>query len=204
VQSVVAGGHIQVLPCCHSCPAKSRLNISFNMVMQVLASDGSYVNKADVAVFPVSTRMSGALVYLAPGSMRQLHWHLNIDEWQYVLNGSVEAGVFLRPGSSFDGQLGPGDVGFAPRGSAHYLRNPTTEPAFVVLVFNDGKFTDIELPNFLGTVPSAWTAASLNTSAQVVSSIDYSRAGFALPMPAPSKQRPPRSSAAAPLPVAHR
>jgi oxalate decarboxylase len=179
-----------------------------DMLMQVSATDGSYVNKADVAVFPVSTHMSGALVYLAPGSMRQLHWHLNIDEWQYVINGTVEAGVFLKPGSSYDGQLGPGDVGFAPRGSAHYLRNPTTEPAFVVLVFNDGRFTDIELSNFLGTVPGAWTAASLNTSAEVVSSIDYKRAGFALPLPPPpskQQQRRPRFFAAAgPVRFAHR
>lgn len=24
------------------------------------------------------------------GGMRQLHWHLNFDEWQYVINVSTE------------------------------------------------------------------------------------------------------------------
>lgn len=29
-------------------------------------------------------------VYLHAGGMRQLHWHLNFDEWQYVINVSVQ------------------------------------------------------------------------------------------------------------------
>lgn len=29
---------------------------------------------------------------IAAGGMRQLHWHLNFDEWQYVINVSADAG----------------------------------------------------------------------------------------------------------------
>jgi len=45
---------------------------------------------ADVESFPISKDMSGALVKLHPGGMRQLHWHTNLDEWQFVINGTIQ------------------------------------------------------------------------------------------------------------------
>ena len=45
---------------------------------------------ADQETFAVSEEMSGALVQLRPGGMRQLHWHTNLDEWQYVINGTIQ------------------------------------------------------------------------------------------------------------------
>jgi hypothetical protein len=41
--------------------------IHLSCLLQVANDDGSYINKADVSVFPVSTEMSGALVRIAPG-----------------------------------------------------------------------------------------------------------------------------------------
>ena len=34
--------------------------------------------------------MSGSLVHFKPGALRQMHWHTNEDEWQFVINGTVE------------------------------------------------------------------------------------------------------------------
>ena len=48
---------------------------------------------ADVTGFPISTDMAGALVRLEPGGMRQLHWHTNLDEWQYVINGTIQVSM---------------------------------------------------------------------------------------------------------------
>ena len=53
-------------------------------------SDGGWVIVADEETFPISEAMSGALVMLRPGSMRQLHWHTTLDEWQYVINGTIQ------------------------------------------------------------------------------------------------------------------
>uniref|UniRef100_A0A383W9E2 Cupin type-1 domain-containing protein n=1 Tax=Tetradesmus obliquus TaxID=3088 RepID=A0A383W9E2_TETOB len=146
---------------------------------EVVNADGSYVNMADVTRFPVATDMSGAIVRIAPGGMRQLHWHLNFDEWQFVINGTLEVGVFTEPGQSAGGVLQPGDLGFAPRGSGHYLRNIGQQMAHVVLIFNAGLFTNVDVGNFLGTVPPAYVAASLNISDAAAREIDYSLGGFA-------------------------
>ena len=56
-------------------------------------SEGGWVIVADLTVFPVSADMAGALVRLEPGGMRQLHWHVNLDEWQYVINGTIQVSM---------------------------------------------------------------------------------------------------------------
>ena len=75
-------------------------------------SDGGWVIVADVSDFPVSEDMSGALVKLNAGGMRQLHWHTNLDEWQYVINGTiqvrsyphVQAGLNHQANAGFEGR----------------------------------------------------------------------------------------------------
>lgn len=103
----------------------------------------------------------------------------SIDEWQYVINGTLEVGVFTEPGQSATGILRSGDLGFAPHGSGHYLRNIGQQSAYVVLIFNQGLFTDVEVGNFLGTVPTSYVAASLNISDDAVKAFDLSLGGFA-------------------------
>jgi oxalate decarboxylase len=148
-------------------------------VAQVENGDGSFINMADVKLFPVARDMSGALVKIAAGGMRQMHWHLNFDEWQFLINGTLETGIFLAPEKYVNDVLQPGDVGFAPRGSAHYLRNTGSQAAYVVLIFNAGVFTNIDVSNFLGAVPPSWSAASLNISTEAAQGINYRLGGFA-------------------------
>ena len=35
--------------------------------------------------FPISATMTGALMRIKPGGLRELHWHPNADEWQYYI-----------------------------------------------------------------------------------------------------------------------
>ena len=90
--------------------------------MQV-STEGGSILVAEESVFPVSENMSGAFVRIHPGGIRQMHWHLNFNEWQYVINGTLEGGVYGGPGKVAQGTLAAGDVGYAPRGSGHYLLN---------------------------------------------------------------------------------
>lgn len=47
---------------------------------------GGKVKIIDRKIFPV-TNISAAIVTLKPGAMRELHWHVNSDEWQYYIEG---------------------------------------------------------------------------------------------------------------------
>lgn len=62
--------------------------------------------------------------------------------------------MFTEPAVYEEGYLGPGDAGYAPKGSAHWLKNNSNDTdAYMVLIFNDGVFTNIDLPWFIGNVP---------------------------------------------------
>mgnify|MGYP001806867566 CR=1 FL=1 len=87
--------------------------------------------------------------------------------------------MFLSPGQSARGVMNAGDVGFAPQGSGHYLRNLGKEMAHVVLIFNSGEFTNVDVNNFLGVFPPSWVAASLDISTADAEAIDYDLPGFA-------------------------
>ena len=51
--------------------------------------DGGWAKEATVAEFPVSEKIAGVLMQLAPGGLRELHWHTNAAEWAYVIAGAV-------------------------------------------------------------------------------------------------------------------
>jgi oxalate decarboxylase/phosphoglucose isomerase-like protein (cupin superfamily) len=61
--------------------------------------------------------------------------------------------VFTGPGQHEESLLGPGDIGCAPISSGHYIRNPTQETAFLILMYDDGEFSSIDLPWVIGNVP---------------------------------------------------
>ena len=79
--------------------------------------------------FPISTTMTGTLLNLKRGALRELHWHPNADEWQYVLSGKMRLTVFASHGLAKVVELGAGDIGFAPMGYGHALENVGNGPA---------------------------------------------------------------------------
>lgn len=88
-----------------------------------------------------------------PGSLRQLHWHLEADEWQFGINGTLELYAVTNQGVQLNGTLREGQAGFVPRGAGHYLYNPTSQPAYFAVVFNNAKFSTTTLPGFIGNLP---------------------------------------------------
>jgi oxalate decarboxylase len=112
------------------------------------------VRLASAAEFPISTTMTGALMRLNRGGLRELHWHPNADEWQYVLSGKIRLTVFASHGLATFVELEPGDIGFAPMGYGHALENVGDSPAELILVFNSGEYQEISISTVLATQPS--------------------------------------------------
>ena len=50
--------------------------------------------RVDSTRFPISTTITGVILDLEPGALRELHWHPNADEWQYVIEGDVSVTMF--------------------------------------------------------------------------------------------------------------
>ncbi len=104
--------------------------------------------------FPISATMTGVVLELQPGALRELHWHPNADEWQYVLAGRIRATLFGSRGRYREATLDRGDVGYIPQGYGHSLENVGQDPARILIVFNAGTYETVDLSQFLAGQPA--------------------------------------------------
>ena len=94
--------------------------------------------RVDSTRFPISTTMTGVVLDLEPGALRELHWHPNADEWQYVINGDVSVTMFGSHGRFRTELLHTGDVGYIPQGYGHSIENVGGNPSRILIGFNTG------------------------------------------------------------------
>jgi oxalate decarboxylase len=126
---------------------------------RLLADDPRVNNKGgrlwvvDSTKFPISKTITGAILELDPGALRELHWHPNADEWQYVLEGQISATLFGAQGRYRIETLDKGDVGYIPQGYGHSLENAGDKPARVLIGFNAGIYQDIDLTEWMAANP---------------------------------------------------
>src|SRR5262245_64890399 len=83
--------------------------------------DGGWAKEANVEHFPVSEKLAGVLMSLAPGALRELHWHANAAEWAYVFKGRCRVTTIDPQGHSQTADFNAGDVWYFPRGFGHSL-----------------------------------------------------------------------------------
>ncbi len=122
--------------------------------------DGGWAKEATVAEFPVSQALAGVLMSLAPGGLRELHWHANAAEWAYVIKGQCRVTTINPQGQSQIVDFNAGDVWYFPRGFGHSIQGIGSEDCLFVLVFDNGYFSEFgtfSISDGLGTRrPRCW------------------------------------------------
>jgi oxalate decarboxylase len=103
--------------------------------------------------FPVSQTMTGVVLDLEPGGLRELHWHPNADEWQYVIEGQYSVSLFGSHGRYRTETLNQGDVAYIPQGYGHSIENVGAKPGRLLLGFNSGYYQAIDSTQWLAAVP---------------------------------------------------
>ena len=100
--------------------------------------------------------------------MRELHWHPNIDEWQYYLEGSGRRTVFASGGKvrTFDYQAGY--VGYVPFAMGHYIENTGDTTLRFLEMFKSDHFADVSLNQWLALTPPELAQAHLHLNQQVM------------------------------------
>ena len=73
------------------------------------------VRIVDLKKFFIASAVAAAHVIVHSGTMRELHWHPNADEWQYYVAGSGRMGVFAAGENVRTKDFRAGDVGYIPR-----------------------------------------------------------------------------------------
>jgi len=126
--------------------------------------------------FPISQTITGVLLDLNPGGLRELHWHPNADEWQYVISGRVRVTLFGAQGRWREETLETGDVGYIPTGYGHSIENDSNErPARVLIAFNSGHYQAIDLSWWLASNPDYLLAANFGQAPSVIDQLPRRR-----------------------------
>ncbi len=125
--------------------------------------------------FPISTTMTGVVLDLKPGGLRELHWHPNADEWQYYISGKAQMTVFGSNGRARTENFTPGDAGYVPRGYGHYIENTGDQPLRVLIGFNSGDYQEISLSTWLAANPDAVLADNFKVEDSVVAKLPKKR-----------------------------
>jgi oxalate decarboxylase len=118
--------------------------------------------------FPISTTMTGAIMHLKPGALRELHWHPNAVEWQYYIEGKGRMTLFGSHGQARTEQFGPGDVAYIPKGFGHYIENTGDSDCRVLLIFNSGTYEEIALSSWMASNPPDLVATNFGISEELV------------------------------------
>jgi oxalate decarboxylase len=119
----------------------------------IVDNKGGRLYLVDSSNFPISKTMTGAILDLDPGALRELHWHPTADEWQYVIEGKVEVTMFGSGGRYRIETLDKGDVGYIPQGYGHSLENVGDKPCRVLIGFNTGNYETIDLSQWIAGNP---------------------------------------------------
>ena len=104
--------------------------------------------------FPISQTITGVVLDLDPGALRELHWHPTADEWQYVISGNVSVTMFGSHGRFRTEKLQGGDVGYIPQGYGHSIENTGTTPARLLIAFNTGVYAAISISQWISGNPA--------------------------------------------------
>jgi oxalate decarboxylase len=156
---------------------------------------GCSAKEATVTQLPISKGIAGVTMRLAPGAMRELHWHATAAEWAYVVAGRVRTTVFDARGRGETNDFNPGDIWYFPRGHGHMLECLGDAPCHFILIFDNGYFSEFgtfSITDWIGHTPRALLAKNFNLPAATFDGFPAREVYFA-------RGAPPPATPAAPL-----
>jgi oxalate decarboxylase len=144
---------------------------------------GGITRGASVHEFPASVGIAGVSMRLAPGGIREMHWHANAAEWGYVITGSCRTTILHPDGNSYTDTFYPGDVWYFPRGYGHSIQGTGPDECHFILIFDNGDFSEdhtFSVSDFIASVPKEIVAQNLGLSIDEVNQLPKKEVYFAL------------------------
>jgi oxalate decarboxylase len=138
-------------------------------------TSGGRVQIVDSTNFPISKTVAAALVTVAPGGLREMHWHPNADEWQYYIKGEARMTVFNTGPKAQTADFRPGDVGYVKKSLGHYIQNTGSTDLQFLEIFKTDKFAEVSLSDWLTHVPPSMVTQHLNIEASAIAKFPQSR-----------------------------
>ena len=139
--------------------------------------------------FPINTTLTSALMVLKPGTFRELHWHPNADEWQYVVKGAGQLTLFGSHGRVRTMSYDQGKVAFIKQGYGHFIENTGNEDMHILILFNSPDYQEIALSVWLAANPPQLVADHFGLDPKQVADLPVLRVGIAPPHEEPLQNR---------------
>ncbi|KAK4125363.1 Bicupin, oxalate decarboxylase/oxidase [Parathielavia appendiculata] len=140
----------------------SKYNFTHRMLSQPPKNTtGGQVRITDSRNFPISKTVAAAHLTIAPGALREMHWHPNADEWSFFIRGRARVTVFGAEGSARTFDYQPGDVGIVPKNMGHFVENIGDDEVEMLEIFRADEFRDFSLFQWLGETPRRMVADTL-------------------------------------------
>jgi oxalate decarboxylase len=153
---------------------------SLDAAAPVMEFPGGELRVVSQKEFPITT-MTGAIMLINPGSVRELHWHPNADEWQFVLSGRARVTIFGAHARTKTAEFGKGEVGFVNQGFGHYIEQVGSEPLRMLLIFNNPAYEEINLSAWLAANPASIVEDNFGLTKGVVDYLPRKLVGFTNP-----------------------
>lgn len=130
--------------------------------------------------FPILKRMSMRRMVLAPGAIREPHWHANADELACCLSGELLVSILDSADVFGSFTIGAGDMFHIITGSLHTIENVGDADAELIVMFSDerpeefsmqaafGAMSDAVLGNTYGLPASDFASVKRDTASAVL------------------------------------
>ena len=114
---------------------------------------GGTFHLATVDEWPAQKTMSGGLMVIKPGQMKELHWNPNANEFHYYLGGKGKVALFGSGGRGKVAEVKAGDSAYIPAGYGHAMVNDGDADLELVQTWDAGRFEEITLKHWVETAP---------------------------------------------------
>lgn len=155
--------------------AASRSHLFHLTALNPTTYAGGSLQQAHEDNFPIlrGQEASIQLITLAPGGIREPHWHTSAWEINLVLRGSATWVLIDGNGNNESFEAGVEDLVFAPQGSFHYFENQGTTDLEVLIIQNtsvpEGK-DNIGIGQTLSKIPPEVLSAVFGAPAETFAS----------------------------------
>jgi oxalate decarboxylase len=147
---------------------KNQYTFKMSKMSPTTQNAGGEVRIVDSTVFPVALHVAMAQVTLRPGAIRELHWHPNVSEWQYWIQGSGRMTVVNAEGKARTMNFHANDVGFVTSMAGHYIENTGKEDLIFLEMFKAPRYMDFSLNEWIARMPDKMAMAHLKLPISVI------------------------------------
>jgi oxalate decarboxylase len=139
---------------------------------------GGFIKIVSCKEFPIQRTVTAARMDIQPGGIREMHWHPNADEWQFVMNGQGRVTIFGSHGRVKTMPYGPGMVSFIKQGYGHFVENTGNETLRLLILFNAPNYEEITLTSWLAANPAQLLADHFGLNLQQVAKFPRQETGI--------------------------